>query len=99
MKTHIYFVYILKCSDSTYYTGVTNDISRRLEEHQGSNESNSYTFRRRPVKLVFFEEFSNIDFAIEKEKQIKKWSRAKKEALIMKNFELLPDLSKKRFKK
>lgn len=99
MKFHQYFVYLLKCNDGNYYTGVTNDVSRRLAEHQSGDEPKSYTFKRRPVKLVFFAEFSNIDYAIEKEKQIKKWSKAKKEALIEGKFELLPELSKKKFKK
>lgn len=97
MKTHHYFVYILKCSDGTYYTGVTNKLYRRLEEHQNGDDSKSYTYNRRPLQLVFFAEFSNIDYAIEKEKQIKKWSRAKKEALIEGKYELLPELSKKKF--
>ena len=97
MKTHQYVVYILKCNDDTYYTGVTNDVNRRLAEHQSGDDPTSYTFKRRPVQLVFFAEFSNIDYAIEKEKQIKKWSKAKKEALIEGKFELLPELSKKKF--
>lgn len=98
MKFHQYFVYILKCNDDTYYTGVTNDVSRRLAEHQSGEDINSYTCKRRPVQLVFFAEFSDIDYAIEKEKQIKKWSKAKKEALIEGKYELLPDLSKKKFR-
>ena len=97
MKYHQYFVYILKCNDGTYYTGVTNNINRRLAEHQSGDDPKSYTFKRRPVELVFFAEFSNIDYAIEKEKQIKKWSKAKKEALIEGKYELLPNLSKKKF--
>ena len=97
-KFHIYFVYILKCNDNTYYTGVTNNIERRFSEHQSGEDVNSYRHKRRPVKLMFYAEFSNIEFAIEKEKQIKKWSRTKKEALINGAFELLPELSKKKFK-
>lgn len=97
-KYYNYFVYILKCNDDTYYTGVTNDIERRLGEHQEGIDVNSYTGKRRPVKLMFYAEFSNIEFAIEKEKQIKKWSRSKKEALINGEFEILPELSKKKFK-
>ena len=96
-KFHIYFVYILKCNDGTYYTGVTNNIERRLSEHQSGENINSYTYKRRPVKLMFYVEFSNIEFAIEKEKQIKKWSKSKKEALINGEFKLLPELSKKKF--
>ena len=98
-KYHTYFVYILKCSDGTYYTGITNNVERRFLEHQSGEDINSYTHKRRPVKLMFYAEFSNIEFAIEKEKQIKKWSSHKKEALISGQFELLTDLSKKKFKK
>lgn len=97
MKYHQYFVYLLRCSDNTYYTGVTNDVYRRLAEHQSGDDIHSYTYKRRPVQLVFFAEFSDINSAIEKEKQIKKWSKAKKEALINEKFELLPGLSKKNF--
>ncbi len=96
-KSHIYYIYILKCSDNTYYTGVTNSIDRRYREHQEGSDNKAYTFSRRPIQLVFITEFSNIDFAIEKEKQIKKWSKKKKEALINGDFEALPNLSKKVF--
>jgi putative endonuclease len=98
-KYYQYFVYILKCSDNTYYTGVTNNIERRLQEHQEGENKTAYTYKRKPVALVFYEEFSNIEFAIEKEKQIKKWSKKKKEALINDEYNLLPNLSKKKFKK
>ncbi len=97
-KRHLYYVYILRCNDNTYYTGVTNDVVRRLSEHQEGKDSNSYTFKRKPVQLVFYTEFSNIEVAIEKEKQIKKWSKNKKEALIDGKYELLPNLAKKEFK-
>lgn len=96
-KFHQYFVYILRCSDNTYYTGVTNNIERRLAEHQSGENKTAYTFKKRPVKLVFKANFSSIDYAIEKEKQIKSWSKNKKEALIKGDFELLPELSKKEF--
>lgn len=99
MKHHCYYVYILKCNNNTYYTGVTNNIARRFIEHQEGIDKKSYTYKHRPVKLVFYEEFSSIDFAIEKEKQIKKWSKKKKEVLINKMYEELPLLSKKEFKK
>ncbi|PCI96453.1 MAG: hypothetical protein COB15_10105 [Flavobacteriales bacterium] len=98
-KYHCYYVYILKCADETYYTGVTNNINSRLKEHQSDDNQNSYTYKRRPVQLVFCSEFSNIEDAIEKEKQIKKWSKKKKEALIDGNFNLLPKMSKKTFNK
>jgi putative endonuclease len=78
----IYYVYILKCSDESYYTGVTNNLERRLNEHQYGVNEGSYTYFRRPVELKFFEEFKYINQAIEIEKKIKKWSKGKKKALI-----------------
>lgn len=96
-KYHQYFVYILKCSDNSYYTGITNNMERRLIEHQSGENKIAYTYNRRPIELVFKAEFSNVEVAIEKEKQIKKWAKKKKEALINGDFELLPELSKKSF--
>ena len=93
----ISFVYILLCFDNSYYTGVTNDVFKRFEEHQKGYDSKSYTFNRRPIQLVFYTSFNSIEIAIEKEKQIKKWSKAKKIALINGNFKDLPNLSKKKF--
>jgi len=98
-KYHTYYVYILKCNDGTYYTGVTNNIERRFSEHQSGEDKKSYTYSRRPIELMFYAEFSNVEYAIEKEKQIKKWSKSKKEALIKGEFELLPNLAKKKFEK
>ncbi len=92
------YVYILQCNDSTYYTGVTNDIERRLAEHSSGVNKTCYTYKRRPVKLVFFESYSDAVIAIEYEKKIKRWSRRKKEALIKGEYESLPKLSKKHFK-
>src|SRR6185295_393950 len=77
-----YYVYILPCSDGSYYTGVTNNLSRRVDEHENGNNTNAYTFNKRPLKLVYHAVFNDIVHAISSEKQIKKWSRKKKEALI-----------------
>ncbi len=96
MKT--YYVYILKCSDKTYYTGITNNINRRLFEHKKGKYPGSYTYLRRPVVLVYYCDFTNVGFAIDTEKQIKKWSKAKKEALISGSYDLLPNLARKKFK-
>ena len=90
---HKYTVYILKCSDGSYYTGVTNDIERRLYEHNEGENRKAYTFSRRPVKVVFEENFHDINQAIAFEKQIKGWRRAKKEALINREWGELPELS------
>jgi putative endonuclease len=88
-----YYVYILKCSDSSYYTGITNDLERRMDEHQVGFYKTAYTYNRRPVELVFYEEFDNPISAIEFEKQVKGWSRKKKEALIEQNWDKLKELS------
>jgi len=87
-------VYILKCSDGSYYTGVTNDVERRLWEHQEGIDANSYTHNRRPVELVWYSDEFDPNSAIEFEKQVKGWTRKKKEALINGEWDKLPELSK-----
>ncbi|MBI5077437.1 GIY-YIG nuclease family protein [Candidatus Falkowbacteria bacterium] len=92
-----YYVYIAQCSDKSYYIGVTNDLNRREAEHNSEFLlCRSYTYRKRPVKIIYWEEFVDINEAIRREKQIKRWSRKKKEALIKKNFEKLPKLSERK---
>ena len=93
-----YFVYILKCSDDSYYAGVTNNLEKRVNEHQ-SGIIKGYTSNRLPIRLVFSERFSDINQAIRFEKQIKGWSRKKKEALTSRNFDLLVELSNMKRKK
>ncbi|TXE08986.1 GIY-YIG nuclease family protein [Gelidibacter salicanalis] len=93
-----YYVYILKCSDETYYTGFTSNLEQRFMEHQSGKYKESYTYNRRPLLLEFYQEFVDPNQAIMIEKQIKKWSKAKKEALINNEFEKLPNLAKKKFK-
>ena len=93
------FVYILECADKSYYTGVTNNLELRTEQHNAGIHPASYTFSRRPVKMVFYLLFNSPSQAIAFEKKIKKWSRAKKQALINEQYENLPSLAKKKFKK
>ena len=95
MKT--YYVYILSCSDNTYYTGITSNLTKRIAEHQHKKYSNSYTATRQPVALVYYCTFTEVTIAIATEKQIKKWSQAKKKALIEGEYEKLPNLAKKKF--
>lgn len=78
------YMYILKCSDDTYYTGSTIDLERRLIQHQNGEGAN-HTKKRLPVELVYFEEYTRIDYAFYREKQIQNWSRKKKEALMSNN--------------
>ncbi len=91
MKT--FYVYILICVDNSYYTGRTNNIETRYSEHQEGFDPKSYTFKRRPVELVFVETYNNPKDAIAFEKQVKGWSRKKKEALIEGNWYKLKELS------
>ena len=90
-----YFVYILRCADGSYYTGLTENLEIRLAQHQ-MGELPGYTQNRLPVQLVFSDEFSPMDDAIGRERQIKGWSRAKKEALIAGDWEGLAGLSRSR---
>ena len=87
------YVYIVRCADKSYYTGVTNNFERRIGEHNEGIDPDCYTFKRRPVELVFVDAFQIFKQAIAFEKQIKGWSRKKKEALIEQNWEKLVELS------
>ena len=75
------FVYILRCSDDSFYVGKTTDLRVRLDEHQAGVAAN-FTAIRRPVEMVYAEEHQTLQQAEVREQQIKRWSRAKKEALI-----------------
>jgi len=88
-----YFVYIVQCSDGSFYTGITNNYRRRLYEHNSGHEYKSYTFTRRPVKLVYVAVFNDVYEAISWEKRVKRWSRRKKEALIRNDWGMLSGLS------
>jgi len=89
-------VYILRCNDGSYYTGVTSNLEKRLNDHFMGADPNCYTYTRRPFLLVFNEFFADTHSAMRAEKQIKGWRREKKEALINGDFELLVALSNRR---
>jgi predicted GIY-YIG superfamily endonuclease len=92
------WLYILRCSDGSYYVGSTRvTLDERLGQHQ-LGLVDGYTARRRPVELLFSEWFQRITDAIAAERQVKGWRRAKKEALIAGRFELLPALSKSKWR-
>lgn len=84
MKSHNYFVYITtNPKRSTLYVGMTNDLQRRLQEHfMNSGDAATFAGRYYCYNLIYFERHTQIEHAIEREKEIKKWSRVKKEALI-----------------
>lgn len=87
------FCYILRCADGSYYVGSTHDLPSRLEKH-GDGSASHYTATRRPVALVLSESFSSIDAARARERQLKGWTRAKKQALINGKRQRLTSLSR-----
>jgi predicted GIY-YIG superfamily endonuclease len=89
----MWYTYILKCADGSFYTGRTNDLSERLTRHN-AGRGPKWTACRLPVQLVYQEHHENEESAIKREKQIKKWSRSKKEALIQEDAKKLKALSK-----
>lgn len=88
------YVYILKCYDNSYYVGVTNNLDVRLYQHHEGNIETCYTYSRRPLELKHYEIIQDNNQAINREKQLKGWIRAKKEALINKEWEKLIEFSK-----
>ena len=90
-------MYILICSDGSYYTGSTKDLDLRLDQHQAGEGAN-HTTKNLPVSLIYAEEYPRIDWAFDREKQVQGWSRKKKEALIDGKLEDLPELAKKVFR-
>jgi putative endonuclease len=91
MKT--YYIYILRCSDGLTFTGFTNNISRRLDEHQRGLNKDCFTYKRRPIELIFQQEFNDVNQAIYFEKKIKNWSGKKKIALANGEYDMLQILS------
>jgi len=88
-----FWVYILKCADGSYYTGHTDNLEKRIAEHQ-SGQIEGYTQKRLPIEVAFSQEFSSRLEALTSERQIKGWSRKKKEALIRKDWAELSRLSR-----
>ena len=91
-------MHILLCADGSYYCGSTIDLDRRMIQHNPGRVAN-HTAKRLAVELIYFEEYSRIDQAFYREKQMQGWSGKKKEAVMRGDFELLPELAKKIFSK
>jgi putative endonuclease len=89
----MFHCYLLLCDDGTYYCGHTDNMEKRLAQHQ-SGVFPGYTFKHRPVKLVWNDAFQTRDDAKNAERKIKGWSRAKKEALIARDWALISQLAK-----
>jgi len=88
------WMYILECSDDSYYVGSTKNLDLRFSQHQ-SGKGSKYTSGRLPVTLVYSEEYDRVSDAFYREKQVQGWTRRKREALINGSFELLPALARK----
>ena len=93
MLMNDYFVYMLQCFDGTYYVGITNDLERRIGEHQYGIDETCYTFLRRPVLCVWSQVFHEVLDAIGCEKKLKRWSHNKKSALVRGDWKALAALS------
>jgi putative endonuclease len=94
-----FWVYILRCADGSYYTGHTDNLETRLGQHSAVVLPNCYTFNRRPLKLVFLQEFVTREEALTSEQQIKGWSRKKKEAMMRGDWAEVSRLARSSFDK
>lgn len=94
--SQMFWVYILQCSDKSYYTGQTDNLEKRLAQHQDKMIPGCYTSTRLPIQLKYSQEFVSREEALIAERQIKGWSRRKKEALINGDWQALSDYSKRK---
>jgi predicted GIY-YIG superfamily endonuclease len=90
-----FWVYMLQCVDQSYYVGHTNDLEKRILEHQ-TGDLDGYTATRRPVRVVFTQELPSREEALAAELQIKGWSRKKKQALIRRDWSDISRLARRR---
>ena len=89
-----YYTYMVQCSDGRLYTGISNDPARRENEHNEGKHPKAWTYPRRPVHLVYTQEFQWVLDAIDWEKRLKKWSAAKKHALVNGDYDAIHELAK-----
>ena len=90
----VFYLYILRCSNSTFYVGSTQNLKSRLEAHDKGRGA-AYTFKHRPVCLAYSEKYQSKIEALSRERQLKHWSHGKEEALVLGNHESLKHLSKR----
>ena len=89
----MYYFYILRCSDNSLYCGQTNNLRRRIYEHNfDTNKSAKYLRAKKPVTLIYSEEYPTLQLAMKRERQVKRWKKSKKEALIQEDKVLLKKL-------
>ena len=90
-----FWVYMLQCADQSYYVGHTDELEKRVLQHE-CGESGGYTSTRRPVRVIFTQEFASREEALAAERQIKRWSRKKKEALVRGDWAEMSRLAQRR---
>jgi len=90
----VHYVYILRCADGSFYVGSTDNLQARLKAHNNGRGA-AYTFKHRPVRLVYSETFQSETDALKRERQVKRWSSGKKEALIQGDLKNLKHLSRR----
>ena len=90
-----FWVYLLQCADQSYYVGHTDELEKRIQQHK-RGESGGYPSPRRPVRVVFTQEFASREEALAAERQIKGWSRKKKAALARGDWNEMSRLSRRR---
>jgi putative endonuclease len=90
----MYYVYILRCSDTSFYVGSTTNLENRVLAHNAGRGS-AYTSKRRPVRLMYMENFKTEAEAVKRERQLKRWSAEKKRSLISGDIQMLKRLSKR----
>lgn len=94
----MFWVYILQCSDNSYYTGHTDNLENRIAQHQNRTFIHCYTAKRLPIRMVFSQGFVTREEALAAEKQIQGWSRKKKEVLIKQDWQALAFYAKRKNK-
>lgn len=90
----MFWVYMLKCADQSFYVGHTDNLDNRVGQHQAGIDPDCYTFSRRPLALVFSQEFATREEALAMERRIKGWNRAKKSALIKGDWQEISRISR-----
>jgi putative endonuclease len=93
----MFWVYMLQCADNSFYVGHTDNLESRVSQHRAGNIPTCYTFSRRPVTLVFSQDFDSRDAAFSMERRIKGWSRAKKRALVNNDWDEISRLAKPKY--
>jgi len=92
----MFWIYMLKCIDGSYYVGHSDSLEARIAQHHAGAIQSCYTFSRRPVQLVYSQEFATREEAIAMERRIKGWNRAKKTALINNDWDEISRLVRSR---